>query len=270
MFTGNMDTMSIPARVYALYKIVVNNNGIKRNDLLKTMEPPSLKKIEDSKTKTSYFTSVLNCALELKFVELKDGNVSLLVSSDQIQSIDDMRLLATKSLNEFKDYQFYQVTKAALKMNEKIFDLVPLSAEKSVSYFSSETKGTVTNVNMNGWRFWAEFLGFGYVPSTSTFIPNAYRFLKNALVDTDLKIGEEYTFAEFLGKVNVYGTILTEANEDSHKINMAFSNALRMLEANDEIQLLRQNDRPDNYMLYPSETNDNQPVTGLIYKGARK
>lgn len=270
MFKGNMSTVPIPARVYALCKIVENYNGIKRGDLLKLMEPPGLKKQEDKKEKTSYFSETMTCAQELKLVDVKDNKVSLLVFPEDLQSIDDMRLLAIKRLNEFKEYQFYKVTKAALQMNEKLFELGAMSGNKSVDYFTAATKTTVTNVHMNGWRFWVDFLGFGYVPDAGTFIPNSYRFLKSILSISDLKDNTEYSFSDFLGKVNIYGSILTEANQDANVINMAFSNALRILETNKEIELLSYNDRSDNYKLYPSETFYNQPVNAVMIRGAEK
>ena len=42
MFRGNMVTESIPARVYALFKIVEKNNGINRAELKSLMEPADL------------------------------------------------------------------------------------------------------------------------------------------------------------------------------------------------------------------------------------
>ena len=270
MFKGNMVTEAIPARVYALYRIVADNDGIRRTDLQNMMEPPTLKKKESGKSKTSYFNEVLTCASELQLVEVKDNSVWVLITPARLSDIHDMRLTAIRNLSEFHDTQFYKVTKSILEMNEKVFEMGGLSDLKMVDYLTKETGENITNVRMNAWRFWAEFYGFGYVPSAGIFIPNAYRFLKSILSISDLKVNTEYSFADFLANINIYGSILTEANTDIHTLNMALSNGLRQLEQNKEIELLAQNDRPVNYSLYPSKSFHISMVTAVIYKGVGK
>lgn len=267
MFKGNMVTEAIPSRVYALYKIVAEKNSIKKSALQKMMEPPELRKKETGKTTTSYFSEVLKCAIELKLVEEKDNGVHCLISSEQLASINDMKVRAIKTLNEFHDTQFYKVTKTVLEMNERIFEVKSISDARFTTYLSAETGFKIDNTNMNAWRFWAEFFGFGYVLDSKTFIPNTYRFLKIILSISGFEIGKEYSFSEFLTKTNSYGSILTEANKDKYEINMAFSNGLRQMAQNKEIEFLSQNDSPENYRLYKSASFFNNPVTGIIYKG---
>ena len=67
MFIGNMVTEAIPARVYALYKIVESKKIIDRSELQALMEP------SDIYEGTSYFLSILKAATELKLVENRDN-----------------------------------------------------------------------------------------------------------------------------------------------------------------------------------------------------
>ena len=71
MFIGNMVTEAIPARVFALYKIVALKNGISRSELKELMEPSGIA------GGSSYFNTVLNAAVELKLIEIQDNYVSL-------------------------------------------------------------------------------------------------------------------------------------------------------------------------------------------------
>ena len=59
MFVGNMVTEPIPARVYALYRIVLSKKNILKTELQGLMEP---KEIYGGST--SYFSIILNTALE--------------------------------------------------------------------------------------------------------------------------------------------------------------------------------------------------------------
>ena len=70
MFTGKMVTEAIPARVFALYKIVTSKKNISRLALQGLMEP---KEIYEG---TSYFSTILKTAIELKLVELCNGYCS--------------------------------------------------------------------------------------------------------------------------------------------------------------------------------------------------
>ena len=65
MFTGNMVTEAIPARVFSLYKIVTSKKEIARNEVQSLMEPSEI--YEGS----SYFSSIIKAAIELKIVDTK-------------------------------------------------------------------------------------------------------------------------------------------------------------------------------------------------------
>ena len=270
MFRGNMVTESIPARVYALFKIVEKNNGINRAELKSLMEPADLNIKTDGTQNTSYFGPTLTCAQELNLVDTQDNAIVSMVEKGRIKTIQDMRKHIILILNNFKDEQFYKTSNTVLNMNESVFKMGGMSDTAMTDYLSSKTGEMINNVRMNGWRFWAEFLGLGYVPSASVFIPNAYRYVKVILAESNLEKNKEYLIEDFVSIINKYGTVLTDNNENSHALNMGFSNALRELHDQREIELLRQNDRPVSYQLYPSALFEPNPVTAVVYKGVKK
>ena len=270
MFRGNMVTEPIPARVYALFKIVEKHNGINRTDLMNLMEPADLNKKTDGTQATSYFGPTLMCARELNLVDSQDNAITIQVEKGRIKTIYDLKKYVILMLNSFKDEQFYKTSNVVLNMNENVFKMGGMSDTTMTDYLSSKTGETINNVRMNGWRFWAEFLGLGYVPSASVFIPNAYRFVKVILAESDLEKNKEYLIEDFISIINKYGSILTDNSDNYRTLNMAFSNALRELHDQREIELLSQNDRPVSYQLYPSKLFGPSSVTAVVYKGVKK
>lgn len=269
MFRGNMVTESIPARVYALYKIVEKHNGISRTDLMSLMEPSELSKKSDGTQATSYFGPTLVCARELNLVDSQDNAITTQIEKGKIKTIQDMKKHAIIMLNSFKDEQFYKTSNAVFNMNDNVFKMGGMSDTAMTDYLSAKTGETINNIRMNGWRFWAEFLGLGYVPSATVFIPNAYRFVKVILSESNFEKNKEYLIEDFVSVINKYGSVLTDNSENNRILNMAFSNALRQLHDNREIELLNQNDRLG-YQLYYSQLFSPNSVTAVVYKGVRK
>ena len=115
MFIGNMVTEAIPARVYALYKIVATKKEISRSDLQGLMEPSGI--YEGS----SYFSIIMKTATELKLVDIQDNMVCPLVQKEIISSIDEMRSYVISKLDSFEDEQFYKCTNAIVNLNDEIF-----------------------------------------------------------------------------------------------------------------------------------------------------
>ena len=171
MFIGNMVTEAIPARVYALYKIVASKKEISRSDLQGLMEPSGI--YEGS----SYFSTIMKAATELKLVDIQDNMVYPLVPKEKINSIDDMRIHAISRLISFEGEQFYRCTNAIVNLNEEIFKFKSVSDNDMLTFLSEKAGQNVTAPMARGWRFWAQFLGFGYM-NDFTFLPNAYIFVK--------------------------------------------------------------------------------------------
>ena len=95
MFTGKMVTEAIPARVFALYKIVTSKKNISRLALQGLMEP---KEIYEG---TSYFSTILKTAIELKLVDVQDNYVTAIVPEEKLKTIEDLRIAFNSYLEDY-------------------------------------------------------------------------------------------------------------------------------------------------------------------------
>ena len=262
MFTGKMVTEAIPVREFALYKIVTSKKDISRSELQELMEPSEI--FEGS----SYFSAILKTATELKLVDVQDNTVVALVSKEQIKTIDELRLYIILKLENYEEEQFYKCTNAIVNLDEKIYKYSSISDSKMLNYLSEKVGQQITAPMARGWRFWAQFLGFGYM-NELVFLPNAYIFVKNVIKLIGLE-KREYQMDEFMTMFNQYGRILSGNSQNEKYLNLALSNALRELHENGEITLKYISDQASKWILYPSNDLFNNPVSSITYKGVKR
>ncbi|GFH97083.1 hypothetical protein IMSAGC003_03652 [Lachnospiraceae bacterium] len=263
MFNGNMVTGAIPARVFALYKIVASKKDISRGALRGLMEP------EEIHEGTSYFSEILKAAMELKLVDQRDSSIIPIVPKEQLKTMEDFRILAIRNLSNWGDFensQFYKCTNAIVNMDEKVYKHSNISDSEMLNYLSEQTGQQITPPMVRGWRFWAQFLGFGYI-SDMAFLPNAYIFVKNVMYIMGLDKNAEYPMREFMSRFSQYGKIIMQDSAASKDLNIALSSALRELHDNKEIELKYGSDQEHRWILYPSNESFNESVASIVYRG---
>lgn len=261
MFTGNMVTEAIPARVFALYKIASSKKNITRSELQQLMEPSEI--YEGS----SYFSAILKAATEIKLVERQDNIIVPIVDKNKMESISDMRLYVISQLESFRDSQFYRYTNIIVNMNEQVYES-KIPGQKMLSLISERMNEQITAPMARGWRFWAQFLGFGQVNDMS-FLPNAYVFVKDVLKLLNLEKNKEYPIDEFMNLFNRYGRILSSNLKTDKNMNIALSSALRELHDNQEIELIYHSDALHRWELYPSKEFFNEQVASIRFIGVK-
>lgn len=262
MFIGNMVTEAIPARVFALYKIVESKKSISRNELQGLMEP------KDIYEGTSYFSAIIKAAEELKIIENHDNMISLPEGKEKLKTIDDFRRYVISILQDLSDGQFWKCTNVIVNMNEKIYEYSAISDSDMLNYLSKTLGETIKAPMIRGWRFWSQFLGFGMM-NDMTFLPNAYVYVKNVLCMMDLERKQEYSMSDFMGRFMQYGKIILPPSAADKNLNIAMSSALRQLHDNGEIVLKFGSDQEIKWILYPSKELFNQPVSSVVYKGVK-
>ena len=262
MFTGNMVTEAIPARVFSLYKIVAGGKEVTRAEIQSMMEPAEIYE------GTSYFSAIFKAASELRIIDTQDTLVVPLVSKESMNNIEDFRSFAISKLNTFEDEQFFQVTNAIVNMNEQIYKY-QLTDNALLNILSQQTGSQITPPMIRGWRFWAQFLGFGYINNMS-FLPNAYIFVKNILKLMNLEKNKEYEMNDFVLMFEPYGKIISGNLKPERNMNIALSNALRELHDNKEIELKYRSDAEKRWILYPSIEQFNDQIASIVYKGVKK
>ena len=220
MFTdGRMGTSATPERVFALCKLVENKD---RNDseLRECMEPKYLN------NGSSYFADYRKGAEELGLIHSVDNVISLQVDPKVIANMESMRkYLNTSVISTMRDSTFFKVTRAMFSFDSGILEM-----DKNISNYSETLKTAgiekIDAIGLRGWRFWATFLGFGFLQDMF-FLPNPYVFIRDILESSELTPGQRYPIGTFLDnlapKLDILGL------SEDRKLNFGVSNALRTL-----------------------------------------
>ena len=255
MFQNKMVTPAIPERVYALCKIV-EKGPLASAEAKEKMEPSYLNQI------TSYYSEYRNAAEELQLITVTDNVMSLGVDSSVLKSMDTMRFYINGKMNLFREGQFYKVTKAYYGMGEDV-----LHGEQNVANMASlmtlKTGIQVDSMAMRAWRFWAAYLGFGYLQDMFV-IPNADTFLRDIIGRVGYDKNKRYSISEFLEKLWPYGDIIIDSAHDGKTFNFGVSNGLRTLQDSGYIKMEHIMDQEDTWNLYHiDELSANETVTNI-------
>lgn len=247
MFKEKMVTTAIPERVYALCKIV-EKGSITSSELKEKMEPEFLG------NGSVYFNDYKNAAEELGLISISDDQIQLAVDSGVIKNITNMRVYINSNLEKFNMGQFYKVTNAYFEKEAMIF-----KEDKNIAnlgpLFTEMTGMPVDAVAMRAWRFWASFLGFGYLQDMF-IIPNANVFLDDVISSSGLEKKKMYTVSEFVNAISPMANIVIPdiANK---KFSYGVSNGLRALHDSGKIKMEHIMDQMDMWALYPLKSYSN-------------
>lgn len=255
MFQNKMVTPAIPERVFALCKIV-EKGAITSSEVKEKMEPSYLNQ------KTSYYSDYRTAAEELQLITSTDNVLTLGVDSSVVKNMDTMRLYINGQLNQFREGQFYKVTKAYYDMGESI-----LHGEQNVanmaSVMTSKAGISVDSMEMRAWRFWAAYLGFGYLQEMFV-IPNADVFLLDIIKISKFEKNKRYSIVEFLEKLRPHADIIIDPTDGSKTFSFGVSNGLRTLQDAGQIRLEHIMDQEDTWNLYHIDAlSANESVTNV-------
>lgn len=255
MFQNKMVTPAIPERVYALCKIV-EKKAMPTAEVKEKMEPSYLNQT------TSYYYDYRNAAEELQLVTITDNVLSLGVDVSVLKNMDTMRFYINGQLDQFREGQFYKVTKAYYDMGESI-----LYGEQNVANMASlmtlKTGISVDSGAMRAWRFWASYLGFGYLQDMFV-IPNADTFLHDTIKRGVFDKNKRYSITEFLEKLHPYVDIIIDSANGSKTFNFGVSNGLRTLQDAGYIKMEYIMDQEDTWNLYHIDAlSANETVTNI-------
>ena len=256
MFQNKMVTPAIPERVYALCKIV-EKGAISSSEVKERMEPAFLNQT------TSYFSEYRTAAEELQLITIVDNMLSLGVDSNVLKDMDSMRFYINGQLDQFREGQFYKVTKAYYDMGENI-----LHGEQNVANMASvmtlKTGMPIDSMAMRAWRFWAAYLGFGYLQDMFV-IPNADVFLLDIIKRAGFEKNILYSIAEFLRRLRPYADIIIDPTNGSKTFNFGVSNGLRTLQDIGAIKLEYILDQEDTWNLYHIDAlSAKETITNII------
>lgn len=273
MFEEKMETEAIPERVLSLCQLLVKGS-MQEDEIRKFIEPVSM-----NQGKSTYFKKVYDAANQLGLVGENDDTkeLSLLVEKNVVESHESLRAYIVGYMEKLMFGQFYKTTKLYIEKSEELFAVdkelqnVSKLAEKlnDMYMISNENKEELKlrNENMLAWRFWATYLGFGYLHGMF-FLPNVAMYLKTCIECSKIETGRVYTMSEFINKLHPYIDIcISSYGEERKMLNMALSNGFRTLHDLGIIELRYENDRQDEWNLTSMELHKfSSLVTDCIYK----
>ena len=154
------------------------------------------------------------------------------------------------------------MTKAYFAMGESI-----LHGEQNVANMASamtlKAGIQVDSMAMRAWRFWASYLGFGYLQDMFV-IPNADVFLQDIIQRAHFDKNQRYSVAEFLNKIRPYSDIIINPADGSKTFSFGVSNGLRTLQDAGYIKMEHIMDQEDTWNLYHIDAlSANETVTNI-------
>ena len=262
MFKSNPDFMRMaptPERVLAVCRLVAQK-PISENDLRDAMS------LLNADVDTQPITESVGVALsELGLIKNQNGLLTLAVDENVISSPTEFRRYVSARVFQKKDTTFYMFTRWAIAQNERLFSLTNWeSMAKTCAQEQTELKALNENAVL-GWRFWAAFLGLGYLSGTM-IIPNMKLRLED-VIKTEFakrfKCNEAIRATEFVAWLS---SKLPEVDMTG-KLPLALSAALRTLHELHIIELATWQDG-ERIMLYFVDGDPINDFTHITVKEA--
>lgn len=237
MFGNHPDSMppeSTPERVFALVKLVAKNpNSREQLRAALVMQDVFGSQHED------VFKKTIKCADELGLISDKDGIVRATPLVSKFNDYYGFRKYVSNLVFSNSNSTFFRVSEWYLAQNEKVHSLINWEGAAA----QADREGiSVRENDMLGWRWWASFLGLGYLHGT-TLISNLAVRLKDCLTtikESDKK-DEFMTATLFVKNLEVICPETTKSRRD-RVLGLGVSNGLRVLKKHGHIDLLSQRD----------------------------
>lgn len=246
MFTKHPDNMRMeptPERVYSICRLICQNS-ISKDDL---KELVSLGKSSISSSSSSTINYSLDVAeKDLDIIRLKDGKYSIAVDPAILNSPQSFRQYVAKKAFSDEDSTFFLFSRWYISKNEDVFALGNWEVQSKVAEREiSKLRGIDGNAAL-GWRFWAAYLGLGYLNET-TLIPNMKTRIQDVLAtsfnkqfgfsepvramdfiswadplfpECGLKIGLPLGFSAGLRTLSELGLVTLDIKKDTDKISL--------------------------------------------------
>jgi hypothetical protein len=260
MFKEHYDTMRpgpTPERVLTVCKLLIGK-GLTEDELKDQiyLEKTAATKIGEE------FRRSIQAAQELGLISLKDGVYTLAVKEEQISTNEAFRRTVAKRAFANKKSTFFRVSHWYVDSNERILNF--LNWEDKAAAATNAGIDRVDNNDFLGWRFWAGFLGLGYLHGTE-LIPNMYIRVRDILATEFTKtfsFGEEIPADRFFRWL---WTLAPESKTEDNSVNLALSSAIRTLRDTGEVAPVALMDAIPMYLYSLPEDSTNK-ITHIIVK----
>ena len=220
-----------PERVHALIKLVSNYPNSKE-------ELNSIMVMEDVFGKhTDIFSKTIRCAEELEIIKEKDGIVSMNTSNEITDGYKNFRRYVADFAFSQKDTTFYKLTEWYLAQNDNVFSFY---SWEDVAAKANQDGIEVVENDILGWRWWASFLGIGYLHGT-ILISSLTTILEDCLKSDGLPSGERITAYNLVNYFETLYPVIQKSRQNRY-LGLGFSSGLLVLERKGLIEIIEQRD----------------------------
>ena len=256
-----------PHRLHTVVRLVSRLKIIKRNDLYNWVQPQELN-IGNQDTAKETVRAAVNCGLlkddrENDFITMQPG-ISDLESVGEFRKWLQNRLFKKADRNE-DNFLLNSFSAWYIVQDERIFQIAKdLHVHFNEEFFPDEEERSFNLVKSNSWKNWASFLGLGWFNKDNILVPDAHDRVEPYLNDLLPDAGKEIEFGIFcdhladlcpeLDRGENYMQLrqLAAKSNAVNRISLALSTALRVLDKEGKIKLIRRPDARINWSLYPS------------------
>ena len=269
---NNVKKEATPERIYSLIKAIEDKSPILKSNLSSILISENL-----NKSKTANFGSILEGVLELRLAELNENNeVVFCGNNSAVKTMDSFRRYCNEMLFIDHTTAFYKTMSCILSSDDKWFEYGSVTTSNEINRYIYEETG-LQSLKLEkdiilGVRFWFGFLGMGFFNENSmVFLPNMYTVLKDFIVLGNFEKNKEYSVEEFLDNLHSSSAVALKNARETLTLNLAMSNALRLLHDNKEIELKKNLDSEKTWHLFPNDEHEfTSDITHIIIKKAVK
>lgn len=228
-----------PERVYSVVKLV-EKKPLTAEEIIDYITLRS-----NSNTDKDAVTLMISTAQTLGLIYNANGKYKLAVANNAVKDMSSFRKFAAESAFGTDKTTFFKFTKWYLAQNEEVFVMNSWD-ERAVR--ATKDGISIDENTVLAWRFWASFLGMGYL-NGSLIIPNMTVRLRDVLESKFADRGGKSISADlFLSELKQY---VPEAfGDDIHVLNLGLSAGLLTLVKMNLLELKYQNDTTNRFALY--------------------
>ena len=265
MLYSSIKTEAIPERVYELCKLA-SSKDITETEIRNMMEPQGF-------NKQPYFSAYRDVAIELNLVKKEEDILRFIGEKKDLKSLDSFRKYCNGILYRDTSTRFYKILKSFILSDTDWIgeNMTSTNIKKSI-----QNKSGLENIDdkeLQGIRFWLSFLGFGYIQESGNamiYLPNMYIAMKDFCESSGLEKNKVYLVSDFFRTINDMAHIAIEDIKDDRHINLALSNALRLMHDKGDIELQRTSDSKEIWYLYKDKSHSiESEFTHIKYKGRK-
>ena len=258
MFKNHPDPMRMeptPERVLAVCKMI-EKQSMSKEKLIQAMslgaDNPDI-------------NASINVALEeLHIIDQIDGMLILAAPEDILKTPITFRQFISAHVFQNKESTFFRFSRWVIEQNDRIFSLGKWEVLAATARSESSALNGMGENAVLGWRFWAAFLGLGYLSGT-ILIPNMKVRIQDVL---STEFAKHFSFNQSIRADEFLGWISSKIPEvDYHQdyLPLAFSAGLRTLNALGLIELQVQRDT-DVVRLFKVDGDPNNAFSHIIVR----